>query len=120
MFDITEKATKQFQASAESVADNSLALRIFAQKNPKEGMIYNMGFDEPKDDDVACTINGVNFIVDPDSVDNVKSMLIDYRDFYGQEQFVFINPNDKKESCETSPSGCDPKDNTSCKSCTEG
>jgi len=117
MFEITDSAAQQFQASIKEVGDDSLSLRVAAVKSPVSGMIYNLGFDKPKEDDVACSINGINVIVAPDSVDNIKAMIIDFRDFEGQEQFVFINPNDKKESCETSPDGCDPEGNPSCKSC---
>ncbi len=79
-----------------------------------------MGFDKPKADDVSCKINGIDVIVDPGSVKLVETMIIDFREFEGQEQFIFINPNDKKENCETSPSGCDPDENHSCRSCKEG
>ena len=117
MFEITDSAANQFKMSVTSIGDDSLSLRIAAKKSSTSGMIYNMGFDSPKEGDQTYTINGVKVIVDESSVDNVKEMIIDFRDFEGQEQFVFVNPNDKKESCETSPSGCDPEGNPSCKSC---
>lgn len=120
MFEITDSAAKQFLASAKTVGDDSLSLRIAAKKSPSQAeMIYQMGFDHPKDDDASYDINGIKVVVDPLSVDNVKAMIIDFCEFEGQEQFVFINPNDKKNGCETSPSGCDPEGNTSCKSCQE-
>jgi iron-sulfur cluster assembly protein len=118
MFEITDSAAKQFRASADSIGDTNLSLRISAKKSsPTAEMQYNMGFDETQKGDESLCINGVNVIVDPDSVENVKAMIIDFREFEGQEQFVFVNPNDKKDSCETSPSGCDPEGNPSCKSC---
>lgn len=78
-----------------------------------------MGFDTQKDNDVSFTSNGVSVVVDPDSIANVEAMIIDFRDYEGQEQFVFINPNDKEENCEASPSGCDPEGNPTCRSCLE-
>lgn len=118
MFEITDSAAKQFQASAKSIGDNSLSLRVTARKSPLGAeMQYNLGYDNPKENDEKVMINGINVIIDPDSVDNVKAMIIDFRDFEGQEQFVFINPNDKKDTCDTSTDGCDPEANPSCKSC---
>jgi len=120
MFEITDSAAKQFQASANSIGDNNLSLRVSARKSGLNAeMQYNLGFDNIKDGDESFSVNGVNVIVDPDSQENVKAMIIDFREFEGQEQFVFINPNDKKDSCETSPSGCDPEGNVTCKSCME-
>jgi iron-sulfur cluster assembly protein len=118
MFEITDSAAKQFQASANTVGEENLSLRITARKSPLGAeMQYNLGFDNPRDDDETFTINGIEVIVDTSSVENVKDMIIDFRDFEGQEQFVFINPNDKKDACETSPDGCNPEGNSSCKSC---
>jgi iron-sulfur cluster assembly protein len=118
MFEITDSAAKQLQASANEIGDNSLSLRIAARKSPLGAeMQYNLGFDNPRENDEVLKINGISVIVDPDSVENVKAMIIDFREFEGMEQFVFINPNDKKDGCETSPDGCDPEGNPSCKSC---
>ena len=119
MFEITDSAAKQFQASAKTLGDDSLSLRVTAKKSPVSGMVYNLGFDQTKNGDTFCEINGIKVVIDESSVKNVEAMVIDFREYEGQEQFVFINPNDKKESCETSPSGCDPDGNTSCKSCME-
>jgi iron-sulfur cluster assembly protein len=118
MFEITDSAAKQFQASANSIGDSNLSLRVSAWKSPMgAGMEYNLGFDSTREGDKSFSVNGLKVVVDRDSVENVKAMIIDFREFEGQEQFVFFNPNDKKDSCETSPSGCDPEGNSTCKSC---
>jgi iron-sulfur cluster assembly protein len=119
MFEITDSAAKQFQAAAKTIDDDSLSLRVTARKSEKSGMVYNMGFDKPKNDDISRLINGIEVLIDPESSENVEKMIIDFRNFEGQEQFVFVNPNDSKDSCETSPSGCDPDGNPSCRSCME-
>ena len=117
MFVITDSAAEQFKASAAALGDESLTLRISAKKSSPGNMAYNMGFDSPKGNDTTCEISGIKVILDPDSVENTKDMVIDFREFEGQEQFVFLNPNDSQESCETSPDGCDPDGNPTCKSC---
>jgi iron-sulfur cluster assembly accessory protein len=119
MFAITDKAAEQFKASAVSVGDDDLSLRLSARKSVPDGMQYNMGFDKLREDDTAFEISGIKFILDPDSVTNTEDMLVDFREFEGTEQFVFVNPNDEKESCDTAPGGCDPDGNPTCKSCTE-
>ncbi|NQU65893.1 MAG: hypothetical protein HQ517_16655 [SAR324 cluster bacterium] len=117
MFVITDSAAEQFEASAAEVGDDTVSLRISAMKSALGIMQYNMGFDNPREEDTACEISGIKFILDPESVKNTKDMLIDFLDFEGQEQFVFMNPNDKKDNCETSPDGCDPEGSPTCKSC---
>jgi iron-sulfur cluster assembly accessory protein len=119
MFVITDSAAEQFKASAVATGDDSLSLRISARKSIPSGMQYNMGFDNPREDDTAFEISGIKFILDPESVENTNDMLVDFRDFEGAEQFVFLNPNDEKDSCDTSPDGCDPDGNPTCKSCTD-
>lgn len=116
MFVITDSAAEQFKASAAALGDENLSLRISAIKS-SGGMVYNMGFDTPQDSDTTCEISGINITLDPDSAENTKGMLIDFREFEGTEQFVFLNPNDTQDSCETSPGGCDPDGNPTCKSC---
>ncbi|MBU3917794.1 iron-sulfur cluster assembly accessory protein [bacterium] len=118
MFEITDNAAKQFKTSAEAIGDDTLSFRISARKSETKGIQYNMGFDKPREEDISCLLNGIQTIVDPKSAKLVKSMIIDFRELDGLEQFVFINPNDK-ENCETSPSGCDPEGNASCRSCQE-
>jgi len=118
MFKITDSAAKQFQASIKEVGDDSLALRISAKKSSASAMVYNMGFDKPSDEDITFTVKGVDMIVSPITVENVKSMTIDFKDFEGQEQFVFMNPNDQNSSCGSSHSGCGTDSNSSC-SCSE-
>lgn len=119
MFVITDSAVAQFKASAATMGDDKLSLRISARKSTPLGMAYNMGFDSPGESDISCEISGVKIILDPESAENTKGMAIDFREFEGVEQFVFLNPNDSKESCETSPDGCDPEGNPSCRSCSE-
>jgi iron-sulfur cluster assembly protein len=106
MFEITDSAAKQFKASADLIDDDALSLRVTAKKSGEKGMVYNMGFDEPVEGDISFCVNGVSVVVDTGSAENVASMVIDYREFEGLEQFVFMNPNDEKKRCESSSSEC--------------
>lgn len=96
MFVITDSAAQQFRASAEAIDDESLSLRISAKKTANGEVTYNMGFDKPRADDIKCKVNDFNVIIGPESAPNVVAMVVDYREFDGQQQFVFLNPNDEK------------------------
>ncbi len=114
MFAITDKAVKQFQLSANAIGDETLSLRVSATRSAQQGIIYRMGFDKPNKEDISCIISGINVIVDKVSAQNVPAMIIVFRAFEGQEQFVFLNPNEVKEDLETSVAGCNPEAHQSC------
>jgi iron-sulfur cluster assembly accessory protein len=119
MFVITDSAAAQFKTAAADIGDEKLSLRISARKSNPAGMAYNMGFDAQGESDVLCEISGIKVILDPETAESTEGMVIDFREFEGVEQFIFLNPNDSKESCETSPDGCDPDGNSTCRSCSE-
>jgi len=100
MFVITDSAAQQFRASAKAIDDQHLSLRISAKKNADGEVVYNMGFDTLKDDDIKFSINDLEVIVDPESSLNVVAMVIDFREFDGQQQFVFLNPSDEENDNE--------------------
>jgi len=106
MFLITDKAIRQFKLSLEATGDTTLSLRISARRS-EQGIVYKMGFDKAQKNDFTFGIDELSVIVDPESILNVQAMVVDFRLFEGQEQFVFINPEDVKEDCKSSY-GCNP------------
>lgn len=119
IFSISDRAAREMLKSLEAIRDKDLALRLTARKDAQGTMDYNMGFDRPKDEDISESINGVAVLVDTETGENVKKMIIDFRSFEGQEQFVFINPNDKgnsRDSKSGSPSR-DPDGSEACSGC---
>ena len=94
MFEISNRAAEQLKLSLEQLKDDELALRISARRTPAGEVDYKVGFDDPLDSDTAVTINGINVVIDEDSQKIVEGMVIDFTNFEGQEQFVFLNPND--------------------------
>ena len=119
VFLISDNAAREMQKSAEAVGDKKLALRLTARKDPQGGIIYNMGFDSPKDDDISDSINGIAVLFDTETSENVKGMVVDFGPFEGHEQFVFVNPNDKSSSCssKSDPSSCNPDGSEACSGC---
>ncbi len=122
MFQITDTATKQFKLASEQFKDQGMSLRISVRPTDKTGLHYRMGFDKPTDKDVEYNINDVPFTIDQESDKLIDGMVIDFRKFEEDEQFVFVNPNDTKDSHENcSPSTCEsPGDTDECKSCSGG
>jgi len=106
LFQISDSASKQFKAASQAMDGSAANLRIAAKKTPNQGIVYNMGFDDPKEEDVKYDINGISVIVDKETDVLVDKMVIDYREYHNQEQFVFINPNDSCQT-ETGESKCD-------------
>lgn len=105
MFMITEKAIAQFNIAKESIGED-LPLRVAAVQTQEQGIMYNMGFDSAQDEDHQFSIGTFAVVVDPDSQELCKNMMIDFDEFDGAPQFVFINPDDveaKKDACGTTP-----------------
>ena len=54
-----------------------------------------MGFDQSKEEGSQLKVNGINILIDPDSMVNLKNTKLDYVEIDGSDkQFIFINPND--------------------------
>ena len=119
MFMISDRAAEEFKKSAAALGETDTPLRLKARKVPQEGIVYKMGFDNAKDDDIPYTINEVRFVLDKETDGLVDKMIVDYRDLNGTEQFVFVNPNDVKEDCGTDKASCTSKDsnNPACQGC---
>jgi iron-sulfur cluster assembly protein len=115
VFQITDSASKQFKHSANLINETDPILRIAAKMTPEQGILYKMGFDTPNEDDVSYNINDISFVVDKESDKLIDGMIIDYRELSDQEQFVFVNPNDKTQ-CDSNSKVCDSND-PSCQGC---
>ena len=94
MFEISDLAAGQIKLSEQQLNDEDLRLRISARKTEDIKISYKMGFDNFYDSDIQFEINGIKVVFDQDTEKLVKGMLIDYRKLDGQEQLVFLNPND--------------------------
>jgi iron-sulfur cluster assembly protein len=94
MFEISDLAAGQIKLSEQQLNDEDLRLRISARKTEDNKISYKMGFDNFYDSDIQFEINGIKVVFDQDTEKLVKGMLIDYRKLDGQEQLVFLNPND--------------------------
>ncbi len=108
MLNLSEKAAQEILNALSQMEEKGLALRLSARKRPNTGMVYNMGFDEPKNTDLHYQIQGVDIIVDAETDQNVAEMVIDYAVMDGTPQFIFANPNDSDQASASSCSSATP------------
>ena len=95
MISISPAAAAQILESAKQTDSENLCLRLAAQMTPDETVDYGMGFDQPKEDDVRISSEGVDIIVAPAHIELLHGTHIDYVELEpGQFNFIFLNPND--------------------------
>ena len=95
IFEISDDAAKQISTAAEQSESSEWPLRISLNVDSSGKFNYLMGFDQSKEEDLQLKINGINILIDPDSMVNLKNTKLDFVAIDGSDkQFIFINPND--------------------------
>jgi iron-sulfur cluster assembly protein len=95
MITVTEQAAEQIRIAARQGGAEGMALRFAGKRNPDGSIAYGMGFDEPGEDDIQLTSNGIGIVVSPANVELLNGMVVDYVELKpGEFRFIFMNPND--------------------------
>ena len=95
IFEISDEAAKQINVASESSESSEWPLRISLNVDDNGKFNYLMGFDQSKEEDLQLKINGINILIDPNSMINLKNTKLDFVAIDGKDkQFIFINPND--------------------------
>ena len=95
IFEISDDAAKQINVAADASESSKWPLRISLNIDASGKFNYLMGFDQSKEEDLQLKVNGINILIDPDSMVNLKNTKLDYVAIDGSDkQFIFINPND--------------------------
>lgn len=95
MITVTAEAAKQIRLAAEQGGMEELVLRLAARPVTNGGLEYGMGFDEPHDDDMSFTSEGVEVVFEPQYGPLLTGTVIDFVEIEpGQFHFIFMNPND--------------------------
>lgn len=94
--ELTPKAVDKISeliSTEEDAAD--LALRMAVRPGGCSGFSYEMFFDSQRDaDDIVLEFDdGVNVVVDPQSVEMIKGSTLDYKDGLMEAGFSIDNPN---------------------------
>lgn len=93
--------TRAFQRLAEIGAGNEgKALRVAVEGGGCSGFQYEIGLDEPKDDDIVLEGAGQKVVVDAVSLPFLANAVIDFSEELIGARFVIENPN------ATSACGC--------------
>ncbi|MFL5731567.1 MAG: iron-sulfur cluster insertion protein ErpA [Chloroflexia bacterium] len=93
---MTEPAVAQLREliSQQEGASPDLGLRVFVYPGGCSGMSYGMAFeDQPADDDLTVTVNGLKLYVDEMSTQYIAGATIDYEDSLMGGGFRILNPN---------------------------
>jgi len=114
MFTLTSAAAEQILRAASSLQEDAPppalpSLRVAAKIEEGE-VVYGMGFDDERDQDVVIESCGVTLLIAPRSQELLSGATLDYVELRpGEFQFVFINPNDppaQTGGCASRGSGC--------------
>ena len=106
MFQITAAAAEQIRSAAE-VQDDSPSLRVAAKIDDDGELVYGMGFDEERENDVVIESEGVTLLISQHSHALLDDATLDFVELHpGEFQFVFMNPKDSACAGNSGPSGC--------------
>lgn len=115
MFTLTPAAAEQIRQAATGQSDSqdeTPTLRIAAKVEEGE-IVYGMGFDDERENDIVFDSEGVTLLIAPRSQPLLEGALLDFVELKpGEFQFIFINPNEPAR-CPSQSSG----DQGGCGSC---
>ncbi len=95
MFKITAVAAEQIKVAAEQGGTEGMALRFVARENEDGSFAYNMGFDNPTNEDESITCEDIAVVIDSAYMPLLDETTLDYVQLDdGEHQFVFSNPLD--------------------------
>ena len=77
IFEISDEAAKQINVASESSESSEWPLRISLNVDDNGKFNYLMGFDQSKEEDLQLKINGINILIDPNSMINLKNTKLD-------------------------------------------
>lgn len=94
-FTVTDDAKQQFTAALAEEEGDGHALKIGARRMGATKVDYELGIiapDEKDADDFEVEVDGLRFVIDPNSARNLDGATIDFVDSGGSSGFKFSNP----------------------------
>lgn len=99
MMKVTAAAAEQISTARKQSNCEDTPLRIAVQAKSDGSLHYMMGFDdEKKPGDFVIEADTVNVVVDQASQPLANGMSLDFVEIEGTMEFIFINPNDPKQT----------------------
>jgi iron-sulfur cluster assembly protein len=106
MFRLTRAAAEQIKQAAE-IQDDEPRLRVAAKIEEDGGLVYGMGFDEERENDLVLDCEGIQILISPRSQPLLSGTTLDFVELKpGEFQFIFDNPNEPGCSRPTDAGGC--------------
>jgi iron-sulfur cluster assembly protein len=95
MFRLTTAAAEQVLNAAKQGGTEGLSLRLAAFQAPDGAFDYRIGFDDPTEDDIRMSCEGIDVVMTPEQVPLLDQTTMDYVEIEpGQFRFIFLNPKD--------------------------
>ena len=105
---VTDLAIEKLRDVLEEQGETESSLRVIAMPADHGGIQYMLTMEqETQPDDTVLSLEGVNFLMDSDSVPFLEEATIDYvENFGGQVGFVINNPMFSGGGCGCGGGGC--------------
>jgi iron-sulfur cluster assembly protein len=108
MFTVTPAAALQILRAAEqqNEGQHQPKLRVAAKFGSQGDILYGMGFDDEREEDVVLDCEGVAVLIAPPSLALLVGATLDFIEVNaGEYQFIFVNPNERSDCGSTSCGG---------------
>ena len=94
MINVTDNAVRQLRSLlAAQAQDSRRGLRVRIAKGGCSGLQYEMALDEKKDGDAVVERDGMQFLIDGESIPFLRGATLDFRDGLTGVGFHIVNPN---------------------------
>jgi iron-sulfur cluster assembly protein len=94
MIDVTDNAVRQLQSLLSQQGENpQKGLRVHVAKGGCSGLHYEMKLDARKSGDAIVERDGVQFLIDDESVPYLRGATLDFTDGLTGTGFRIVNPN---------------------------
>jgi iron-sulfur cluster assembly protein len=93
MIKVTENAVQQLRSLLQKQGGAEKGLRVQIAKGGCSGLQYEMSLDEKKPGDTVVECEGVQFLVDSESVPYLRDATLDFHDGLTGTGFQIVNPN---------------------------
>ncbi|MBL8486158.1 MAG: hypothetical protein JNK22_03625 [Rhodocyclaceae bacterium] len=109
MFKLTEAAAEQIlrAARAQGAEGPPAALRVAAKLDEDGEIVYGMGFDDERENDLVAQCAGVTVLIAPRSQELLGETTLDFVELNpGEYQFIFVDTSGGAAADEGGCAGC--------------
>ena len=94
MINVSDNAVRQLRCLLAAQGENSRkGLRVQVAKGGCSGLHYEMALDEKKDGDAVVERDGMQFLIDDESIPYLRGATLDFHDGLTGAGFHVVNPN---------------------------